>query len=103
MAKRTLKSWSGRVQHNGHGLILSDNNGRNVAVCYDAQDTDLIAAAPDLLEALQELLATIEVEHHAVPCALAGLPQNQQVAMHQRDCEARAQARAAIAKATEQR
>lgn len=36
----------------GQGLVISEGDGRNVAVAYDVEDTPLLAAAPDLLTAL---------------------------------------------------
>lgn len=39
------------------GLIISEATGANVAVTYDAKDADLVAAAPELLGALEKLLA----------------------------------------------
>jgi len=37
----------------GQGLIISEADGRNVAVAYDAEDSPLIAAAPALLAACE--------------------------------------------------
>ena len=39
------------------GIIAEDSTGRSVAVSYDAKDAPLIAAAPELLAALEALLA----------------------------------------------
>ena len=44
------------------GLIIDETTGKNIAVSYDAKDAQLIATAPELLEALRELLALLE-EH----------------------------------------
>jgi hypothetical protein len=33
------------------GLIYQENTGKNIAVCYETLDANLIAAAPELLEA----------------------------------------------------
>jgi hypothetical protein len=40
----------------GQGLVIEDKTGRNVAVSYDEKDADLLASAPDLLQALESLL-----------------------------------------------
>ena len=42
------------------GLIIDEETGRNVAVSYDKKDAKLIAAAPDLLDALRCCLADLE-------------------------------------------
>lgn len=38
------------------GLIYEEGTGKTVAVSYDPKDADLIAAAPDLLEACEAVL-----------------------------------------------
>jgi hypothetical protein len=38
----------------GQSLIIEESTGRNIAVSYDEKDGPLLAAAPDLLAALQE-------------------------------------------------
>jgi hypothetical protein len=53
MNKHTPGEWIGKATGAGQGLIYAEKDGRNVAVAYHARDTDLIAAAPDMLEALQ--------------------------------------------------
>jgi len=40
----------------GQGLVIDEENGRNVAVSYDEKDTPLLAAAPNLLAALERVL-----------------------------------------------
>ena len=37
------------------GLIIAEVTGENVAVTYDARDASLVAAAPDMLEALRAI------------------------------------------------
>jgi type VI protein secretion system component VasF len=49
-------SWYTASTGNHQGLIIDEADGRNVAVAYDKADAPLIAAAPALLFALQELL-----------------------------------------------
>ena len=58
--------WYGKEQSGSEqGLIIDEENGRNVAVAYDKRDTALIAAAPALLaacKACEELLFSIFLE-----------------------------------------
>ena len=42
------------------GLIIDEATGRNVAVCYDSKDGPLIAAAPDLREALEDCAGVLQ-------------------------------------------
>lgn len=60
MNKHTPGPWYGKEQGGPHNqaLVVSEQDGRNVAVCYDARDMPLIAAAPDLLAALEEIANT---------------------------------------------
>ena len=41
------------------GLIIDEETGKNIAVAYDKKDMDLIAAAPELLEALKAAIAAL--------------------------------------------
>jgi hypothetical protein len=43
-------NWTGQVTSSDQGLIIDDETGRNIAVAYDPKHTNLIAAAPELLE-----------------------------------------------------
>jgi len=38
------------------GLIIEEETGKNIAVCYDKKDANLIASAPELLEACKLML-----------------------------------------------
>jgi hypothetical protein len=40
----------------GQGIIADEETGRTVAVVYDSKDGDILAAAPDMLAALEELV-----------------------------------------------
>lgn len=52
MSKHTEGPWNASGTGNHQGLVISEATGANVAVTYDGEaDTDLIAAAPDLLAA----------------------------------------------------
>jgi len=44
--------WSVMSTGNHQGLVV-DQDGKNIAVVYDKKDAPLLAAAPDLLEALE--------------------------------------------------
>ena len=72
--------WYEAKTGNHQGLIIEEGTGRNVAVTYDKSDSAIIAAAPDLLAALESLMDDADV------CEVAG-------------DDAIRQARAAIAKA----
>jgi hypothetical protein len=43
----------------GQGLVIEENTGRTVAVAYDDKDAPLLAAAPDLLAALEDALESL--------------------------------------------
>ena len=44
----------------GQGLVIDDADGRNVAVAYDEKDAPLLAAAPELAEALVGILPVFD-------------------------------------------
>ena len=48
------KWYVGNNSNDSQGLIIEENTGRNVAVSYDPKDAALIAAAPELLAALED-------------------------------------------------
>jgi hypothetical protein len=62
MPKWTPGPWIGQNTNSEQGLIYAERDGRNVAVSYDKKDTSLIAAAPDLYEACEMALNTLEAE-----------------------------------------
>lgn len=49
-----------RASNTIQGLVISEVTGANIAVTYDPNDADLIAAAPELLGALVELVQSAE-------------------------------------------
>lgn len=55
-----MNKWYTASTGNHQGLIIEEESGRNIAVAYDKKDAPLIAAAPELLEALAQLLDRLE-------------------------------------------
>lgn len=49
------KNWSVASTGNHQGLVC-DQDGKNIAVTYDKKDAPLIAAAPEMLAALNNLV-----------------------------------------------
>lgn len=79
----TAAPWHGRVQSSGQGLVMGAD-GQNVAVAYNGDaDTALIAAAPELLEALKALLKSEgTVAHCGIgECDSAALEQARHLAL----------------------
>ena len=59
--------WYEASTGNHQGLIISETTGANVAAAYNKKDACLIAAAPDLLEALEwlnEELGDLDMPSH---------------------------------------
>lgn len=48
-------NWYRTTTGSHQGLIIDEDTGENIAVAYDEKHTQLTAAAPDLLEALQAM------------------------------------------------
>ncbi len=46
-------NWYVASTGNHQGLIVEENTGKNIAVSYEKDNANLLAAAPELLEALQ--------------------------------------------------
>jgi hypothetical protein len=51
----SLAPWYQANTGNHQGLIISEATGANIAVVYDKKDAPLVAAAPELLEALKDM------------------------------------------------
>jgi hypothetical protein len=49
-------NWTGQVTSSDQGLIIDDETGRTIAVAYDPKNTNLIAAAPNLLYEIKALM-----------------------------------------------
>lgn len=47
----------------GQGLVIDEADGHTVAVAYDEKDAPLLAAAPELAEALWECADMLEEAH----------------------------------------
>lgn len=60
----TQKQWyaqrTNKESKRGQGMVVDEQNGRTVAVSYDAEDTALLAAAPMLLNALKAQIECTE-------------------------------------------
>ena len=52
-------SWYTTKGSMGQGLVIDEADGRTVAVAYDEKDAPLLAAAPDMLEALKWVQARL--------------------------------------------
>lgn len=52
--KHTPRPWYANVTSAEQGLIYQEKTGVNIALTYNADDAELVAAAPDLLEALEK-------------------------------------------------
>jgi len=53
-----------RANSNGHGFVIEEATGRDVALVYDSTDAPVLAAAPELLEALKALFEHCEMVHN---------------------------------------
>lgn len=58
----TTKARHAKVTAGGHQelLVIDESTGRNVAITYDKDDAALIAAAPDLLAALESITNDVD-------------------------------------------
>ena len=62
MSERTAGPWYAASTGNHQGLIIAEATGASVAVSYDSCDADLIAAAPDLLIALEKAIIHLQAQ-----------------------------------------
>ena len=53
--KPEARDWYAKNSSGDQGIVIDANTGRNVAVAYEARDTAILAAAPDMLEGLERL------------------------------------------------
>lgn len=53
--KKWYKSGSGEYS-GGQGLVIDETTGENIAVAYKVENAALVAAAPDLMDALERLV-----------------------------------------------
>ena len=58
--KHTPGPWYKASSGPSQGLVISETTGATVAVTYDKRDTDLVAAAPELLSLCREALHYME-------------------------------------------
>jgi hypothetical protein len=49
-----MKTWYVANMAGHQGLIIEEETGENIAVAYDKEDANIIAAAPEMLSALLE-------------------------------------------------
>ena len=90
--KPAAPDWYAKNSSGDQGIVIDANTGRNVAVAYEARDTAILAAAPEMFAALVECEQLL----HKIACIYGGTT-------GPRGCDtlsARRAARAAIAKAT---
>lgn len=52
--------WIGKEQNNGQGLVYSERDGSNIAVCYDKVNVHLIASAPEQYKANLDNVKALE-------------------------------------------
>ncbi len=57
-------AWYAKKGSGGQGIVIDEKTGRNVAVAYDKKDSELLAAAPELLEALKLALKVFDGGGH---------------------------------------
>lgn len=76
MENQTSGPWYGANVSGGQGLVCDEKTGRNIAVVYDKKDTQLIAAAPDLLferDRLREINAGLVEALQAIEARIDGV------------------------------
>ena len=55
--KPAAPDWYAKNSSGDQGIVIDANTGRNVAVAYEARDTAILAAAPEMLAALVAIAA----------------------------------------------
>lgn len=58
--QQTTEKWYKVKTENHQGLIISEIDGRNIAVTYDEKDADIVAAAPEMLAELKALVKVVD-------------------------------------------
>lgn len=53
-------NWYAKANSSGQGLVIEEGTGRTVAVAYDQKDTALLAAAPDMKEAMKKAMQHLD-------------------------------------------
>jgi hypothetical protein len=58
--KTAGRQWYVASTGNHQGLVIDDTTGASIAVAYDKEDAPMLAAAPELAEAVRRLVAHAE-------------------------------------------
>ena len=51
---KTQTWYASKAGNDYQGIVIDEKSGKNIAVAYDVKDTTLLAAAPELLDALEK-------------------------------------------------
>lgn len=62
-SKHISRAWHETSTGNHQGLIIDEETGKNIAVCYDKADAPLIAAAPKLLVVSHNLAKAMGIDY----------------------------------------
>lgn len=63
-----MKNWYvAKMVNDFQGLVIDEQTGKNIAVTYDKKDAPLVAAAPELLEALKAAIERMEAVAEIMP------------------------------------
>jgi hypothetical protein len=60
-----MTTWYSNSASTGQGLVIDEETGENIAVTYKAENAPIVAAAPDLLEALEKAEKLIAALNYA--------------------------------------
>lgn len=58
--KQISERWHAVNTAAGQGLVISETTGKNIAVTYNKENAPLVAAAPELYRALNNLVAWLD-------------------------------------------